>query len=130
MEIIIPLVLVFGLFYLILLRPVLQTQRRRKRDIANLRVGDQVLTSGGFLATVKEVRVPEEGPTVLYLDLGSGLIVRALPEAVQQRVTRPEALPPPLPTPGSAGPDGSALPAAEADVPRGRRRAHRRSAVD
>ncbi len=74
------------LFWLAFLRPVQQHQRKQREELASLRVGDEVLTQAGFIAVIKEVRVPEEpGPTVLILDLG-GLEVRAMASAVAQRL--------------------------------------------
>lgn len=75
------------LFYLAFLRPVQQHQKRQRQELASLRVGDQVLTQAGFIATITEIRVPEEhGPTELILDLG-GVQVRALSSAIAQRLT-------------------------------------------
>ena len=74
------------LFYLAFLRPVQQQQKRQREELASLQVGDEVLTQGGLIATIKEVRVPEEpGPTELILDLG-GLEVRAVATAIVQRL--------------------------------------------
>ncbi len=79
------------LFYLAFLRPVQQHQKRQRRELASLQVGDEVLTQGGLIAVIKEVRVPEErGPTELVLDLGGpdgrSLEVRAHASAVVQRL--------------------------------------------
>ncbi len=77
------------LFYLAFLRPVQQQQKKQRRELASLRVGDEVLTQAGFIATIKEVRVPEEpGPTVLILDLG-GTEVRAVASAIVERLSSP-----------------------------------------
>src|SRR3990172_12434916 len=74
------------LLYLAFLRPVQQQQKRQRQELASLQVGDEVLTQGGLIATIKEVRVPEEpGPTELILDLG-GLEVGAGGTAVVQRL--------------------------------------------
>src|SRR5438105_14956205 len=74
------------LFWLAFLRPVQQHQKKQREELASLRVGDEVLTQAGFIATIKEIRVPEErGPTVIILDLG-GLEVRATASAVVQRL--------------------------------------------
>lgn len=74
------------LFYLAFLRPVQQHQKKQRQELASLRVGDQVLTQAGFIATITEIRVPEEhGPTELILDLG-GVQVRALSSAIAQRL--------------------------------------------
>lgn len=75
------------LFYLAFLRPVQQQQKKQRHELASLRVGDEVLTQAGFIAVIKDVRVPEEGgPTVLILDLG-GTDVRAMASAIVQRLT-------------------------------------------
>ena len=86
MELLIPIIIVFGAFYLMLLRPVLQQQRRQRRDIVNLHIGDRVLTQGDFIATVREIRIPEEGPTEIILDLGNGVLVTALATAINRRL--------------------------------------------
>jgi preprotein translocase subunit YajC len=57
-EILLAVIPIVVLFYFILTRPVMEQQRRQRRDVSNLQVGDEVLTSGGLLATVKEIRVP------------------------------------------------------------------------
>ncbi len=76
-----------ALFYFAFLRPVQQEQKKQRNVLQNLRVGDEVLTQAGFIARVKEVRVPEEsGPTELVLDLG-GVEVRAVASAIVQRLT-------------------------------------------
>ena len=91
------------LFYLAFLRPVNQHQRRQRDELASLRVGDEVLTQAGFIAVIKEVRVPEEpGPTELILDLG-GVEVRAVASAVAQRLTpTPESVAPQTERPNMA----------------------------
>ncbi|MEX2237434.1 MAG: preprotein translocase subunit YajC [Dehalococcoidia bacterium] len=92
------LLLVFVLFYFILLKPVLDNQRRKKRDLLDLSPGDRVLTTGGLLATVKRIEIQEEGPTEIVLDLGNNLEVRAVAAAIEQRLSeapQPVALPQP-----------------------------------
>jgi preprotein translocase YajC subunit len=74
------------LFYFAFLRPVQQHQKKQRQELQSLRVGDEVLTQAGFIARIKEVRVPEErGPTELVLDLG-GIEVRAVASAIVQRM--------------------------------------------
>ncbi|MEE8346341.1 MAG: preprotein translocase subunit YajC [Dehalococcoidia bacterium] len=78
------------LFYFAFLRPVQQERKKQRQELANLQVGDEVLTQAGFIAIVKEIRVPEErGPTEVILDLG-GLDVRAYASAIVQRLPRAE----------------------------------------
>jgi preprotein translocase subunit YajC len=91
-----PLIIMI-LFYLAFLRPVQQQQKRQRNELANLRIGDEVLTQAGFIARIKEVRVPEErGPTELILDIG-GIEVRAIATAIVQRM--PEKPAPRVDTP-------------------------------
>ena len=74
------------LFYFAFLRPVQQHQKKQRNELQSLRVGDEVLTQAGFIARIKEVRIPEDrGPTELILDLG-GFEVRAVASAIVQRL--------------------------------------------
>ncbi len=78
------------LFYFAFLRPVQKERAKQRRELAGLQVGDEVLTQAGFIAVVKEIRVPEErGPTEVILDLG-GLEVRAYASAIAQRLPKAE----------------------------------------
>ena len=79
-------VIVAFAFYWILLRPVIVQQRRQRSDIQNLEVGDEVLTQAGFIARVKDIRVPPEGPTEIVLELSPGLEVRAYATAIVQKL--------------------------------------------
>jgi len=73
-------------FYLIVLRPQQQEQVKQRKDIKDLQVGDEVLTTSGFLGTVKEIHIPESGPVQLVIDFGNGVVMNALTTAVAQRV--------------------------------------------
>lgn len=78
-------------FYLVVIRPMTQEQKRQQQDIRNLRVGDEVLTAGGLIATVKEIHVPDQGPVELVLTLAPGVEVRALTSAVARRLKSADA---------------------------------------
>ncbi len=73
-------------FYFAFYRPVQQERRRQRQALASLQVGDRVLTQGGLIATVKEVVIPERGPTEVVLELTPGVEVRALATAIVQRL--------------------------------------------
>jgi len=53
---ILPLVLIFGVFYFLLIRPQNKRQKEHKELVANLAVGDEVVTGGGILGKVTEVK--------------------------------------------------------------------------
>jgi preprotein translocase subunit YajC len=80
---------VLGAFYFILMRPVIQQQKARRRDLSRLRIGDEVLTTGGFYAIVRDIRTQERGPVELILEAAPGVELRATADAVAQ-VTSPE----------------------------------------
>lgn len=73
-------------FYLIVLRPQQQDQKRQQKDIKNLAIGDEVLTTSGFLCSVKDIHIPESGPVQVILDFGNGVIIHALATSIAQRV--------------------------------------------
>jgi preprotein translocase subunit YajC len=84
MDVLLMLIAVLAAFYFILMRPVIQQQKRRRADISSLRVGDQVLTTGGFYATVREMRTTDAGPMEIYLEAAPGVVLRATPGAIEQ----------------------------------------------
>ncbi len=82
--------LIAVLFYFAFLRPVQQERAKQRRELADLQVGDEVLTQAGFIAVVREIRVPEErGQTEVILDLG-GIEVRAYASAIARRLQQAE----------------------------------------
>ena len=71
-----------GAFYFILLRPMLSQQKKRKATLADLDIGDEVLTTSGFFATVTDIVTPTSGPMRIHLELTEDVIVEATPDAV------------------------------------------------
>lgn len=51
-----PLVLIFAVFYFLLIRPQNKRQKEHRELVANLSVGDEVVTAGGVLGKVTEVK--------------------------------------------------------------------------
>jgi preprotein translocase subunit YajC len=50
------MILVFGVFYLLLIRPQQRKQRELQATIAQLKAGDKVITTGGVVGKITEVR--------------------------------------------------------------------------
>ena len=92
MQEILVLVAVMAAFYFILLRPVINQQKQQRRDLSSLRVGDQVLTAGGFYAVVKEINTFEDRPMEILFELAPGVQVRGTTNAIASIVhrTQPE----------------------------------------
>jgi preprotein translocase subunit YajC len=53
-SMLVPLLLMFGVFYFLLIRPQQKKQRRHQDMLKGLKVGDRVMTSGGIVGTIME----------------------------------------------------------------------------
>ena len=51
----IPLILIFVIFYFFLIRPQQKKAKEHKQMTADLKRGDQIITTGGIIATVERV---------------------------------------------------------------------------
>ena len=51
-----PMVLIFGIFYLMIIRPEQKKRKEHQELLKNLKRGDKVVTMGGIHGTVQEVR--------------------------------------------------------------------------
>lgn len=52
----IPMLLVFGVFYLLLIRPQQKRQRQLQTQIADLKAGDKIVTTGGIIGIITAVK--------------------------------------------------------------------------
>lgn len=53
---ILPIVLIMGVFYVLLIRPQQKRQRELQETISTLKNGDKVVTSGGIVGIITNVR--------------------------------------------------------------------------
>ena len=74
-----PLVLIFGVFYFLLIRPQQQRQKEMKTMLAALKRGDRVVTGGGILGTVQRVR---DGSNEIEVEIAPNLRVTVLRETI------------------------------------------------
>jgi preprotein translocase subunit YajC len=51
-----PMLLVFGVFYLLLIRPQQKKQKQLQAQIADLKAGDKIVTTGGVIGTITAVK--------------------------------------------------------------------------
>ena len=66
-----PLVLIFVVFYFLLIRPQSKRAKEHKAMVAALGVGDEVVTSGGILGKVTEL-----GDQFLTVEIAPGVQVK------------------------------------------------------
>lgn len=52
----IPLILMFGVFYFLLIRPQQKRQKEQKKLISELQKGDKVITSGGIHGVISNMK--------------------------------------------------------------------------
>ena len=87
----IPMVLVFGIFYFMMIRPQQRKEKERLRMIAELRAGQRVIFAGGLIGTITEVRettfMIEVSPKVT-IEVARGAVSRVLKEG--EAVTQEE----------------------------------------
>ena len=79
----IPMVLVFGIFYFMMIRPQQRKEKERLRMIAELRAGQRVMFAGGLTGLIAEARestfVVEIAPKVC-IEIARGAVSRVLQE--------------------------------------------------
>ena len=55
LELILPLLLMFGIFYFLLIRPQQKKAKEHKNMVEALNKGDEIITNGGLLAKITDV---------------------------------------------------------------------------
>ena len=72
-----PLIVIFGLFYAFMIRPQRQRQRRQMALLQELSVGDEVQTASGMFGTI--VQLSDE---FAWVELAPGMTVKMLRRAL------------------------------------------------
>ena len=83
MGMLIPMILVFGIFYFMMIRPQQRKEKERLKMIAELRAGQRVLFAGGLVGTITEAKeqtfMIEIAPKVV-IEVARGAVSRVIPE--------------------------------------------------
>ena len=75
----IPMVLVFGIFYFMMIRPQQRKEKERLRMIAELRAGQRVVFAGGFIGTISEAK-----DTTFLVEIAPKVVVEIARAAVSR----------------------------------------------
>ncbi|HFE32071.1 MAG TPA: preprotein translocase subunit YajC [Gammaproteobacteria bacterium] len=78
-----PLVLIFVLFYFMLIRPQAKRAKEHKNMVAALAKGDEIVTQGGLLGKVTEV-----GDSFLSVQIADGVVVKVQRQSVSTLVPK------------------------------------------
>ncbi|MCC2665979.1 MAG: yajC [Geminicoccaceae bacterium] len=83
-----PLVLIFVVFYFLLIRPQQKKMKAHREMIAAVKRGDKVLTAGGIIGTVVKV---EESDDVLLVEIAKDIRVRVARSTISDLLNKPQA---------------------------------------
>ena len=83
----IVIIAMFALLWLLLIRPQRAKQQQQERMIESVDVGDEILTSGGIIATVRGV---DDDANELHVEIAPGIEVRMDRRAVGGIVKKDE----------------------------------------
>lgn len=86
-ESLIPLILIFGIMYFLLIRPQQKKLKEHQVMVAALRRGDQVITQGGIMGKV--VKVKDDAAEV-EVEIASGVTVRVIRSTIATVVNKTE----------------------------------------
>ena len=73
-----PLILIFGVFYILLIRPQQKKAKLHREMINNLRRGDKIITSGGIIGSISKVNDNKE----LLVEISENVEIKIAPGMV------------------------------------------------
>ena len=73
-----PLILIFGVFYILLIRPQQKKVKLHREMINNLRRGDKIITSGGIIGSISKVNDNKE----LLVEISENVEIKIAPGMV------------------------------------------------
>ena len=82
----VPLILIFGIMYFLLIRPQQKKMKDHKAMIAAVRRGDQIVTQGGVIGKVSKVK--DEGE--VEVEIANGVKVRVVTSTIAQVLSKTE----------------------------------------
>ncbi len=81
-----PLILIFVVFYFLLIRPQQQKMKQHRAMIDNLKRGDQIVTAGGLIGKITKV---EGGDSALTVEIAPNVQVRVVRHTVADQLNKP-----------------------------------------
>ena len=78
-----PMLIIFGAFYFLLIRPQNKKQKAHAELVSNLQAGDEVLTAGGILGVITDVT-----EHYVAVEIGEGTVIKMQKASVSQVVPK------------------------------------------
>jgi preprotein translocase subunit YajC len=94
-----PLVLIFVVFYFLLIRPQQKKMKTHRDMIGGVKRGDKVLTGGGIIGTVVKV---EDSDDVLLVEIAKDIRVRVARSTISDLLNKPQPVKAPAKAEGAA----------------------------
>lgn len=69
----VPLLLIFGVFYFLLIRPQQKKAKEHQDTLGSLKSGNEVRTNGGIIGIIKRVHNKED---IVDLEIASGVVIK------------------------------------------------------
>ncbi len=82
----VPLILIFGIMYFLLIRPQQKKVKEHQKMVAALRRGDQIVTQGGIIGKVAKVKENNE----IDVEIAEGVKVRVVQSTITQVLSKTE----------------------------------------
>jgi len=86
LEAMIPLVLIFAVFYFLLIRPQQKKMKAHREMLTAVRRGDKIITGGGIYGTVTKVVNENE----LVVQIADGVRIRVSRGTIAEVLSKPE----------------------------------------
>jgi len=87
MESLLPLVLIFVVFYFLLIRPQQKKQKAHREMLGELRRGDRIVTAGGVIGTITRVN----SDTEITVEISEGVRVKVVRAMVSDVIAKTES---------------------------------------
>ena len=82
-----PIVLIFGIMYFLMIRPQQKKMKEHKAMVAALRRGDQVLTQGGIIGKVSKVK---DDANEVEVEIADGVKIRVMRHTISSVLNKTE----------------------------------------
>jgi len=83
-----PLILIFGVFYILLIRPQQKKVKQHREMLNNLKRNDKVITSGGIIGNISKVNDNKE----LLVEIAENIEIKIAPGMVADLYSLPETV--------------------------------------
>ncbi len=84
---ILPIILIFGIMYFLMIRPQQKKMKEHKAMVAALRRGDQVLTQGGIIGKVTKVK---DDANEIEVEIAEGVKIRVMRHTITAVLNKTE----------------------------------------